>query len=369
MIARMVRRKPLGPASLAVIVASAFVMASLLASSPLLATTVAGDDGDLVGSVDPDRIRDTITSLQDFGTREFHVEASREAASFLLGEFLELGIPAVLQPFAVGDIMASNVVATLQGGDEDAGMYLFGAHYDSYNRAIYDLSSAENLSAPGADDDASGVAAVLEMARVLAGSSFPGTVKFVMFGAEERGFDGTGGCAGSSAYAVRETASGHVYAGTAVLDMVGYRAIPENRATIVINSLGYELAEQTERAVHNFGIDLEFEVLLAPTINYSDHWPFWQTGIPSMLVIEELDEVTAFPLNPNYHTSSDTVDTLSISQIAAVTQALLGGLLMSETDIGSDALLFGIVLMSAVTVSVAAIIYFRRMRGRVQDDE
>jgi hypothetical protein len=353
----------------AVAAASAFVTATLLAMSPLLVATGAADDGELVDSVDPEMIRATITSLQDFGSREFHLESSKDAAEFLLAEFLGLGIPAVMQPFAVGDIMVSNVVATLQGDEDDDGMYLFGAHYDSSNRAIHDLSSAENLSAPGADDDASGVAAVLEMARVLAGSSFSGTVKFVMFGAEEMGFDDTGGCAGSYAYAVRESASNRLYAGTAVLDMVGYRMGSENKATILVNSLDYELAKQTERAVHNFGIDLEFEVLLAPSVDYSDHWSFWQAGIPSMLVIEELDEVTTFPMNPYYHTSSDTVDTLSIEQVAAVTQALLGGLLMTDERPGSDALLFGTVLMSAAIVSVAAIIYFRRMRGRAQDDE
>lgn len=326
-------------------------------------------DEDLVASVDQDSIEETIGALEGFGSREFHLESSRQAAEYLLGAFEDIGVPAELQYFMVGNATVSNVIGTIDGSDEDAGMYLFGAHYDSENRDVYDLSTAENITAPGADDDASGVAAVLEMARVLAGADFPGTVKFVMFGAEEMGYDNSGGCKGSEYFAANETAQGRTYSGTAVLDMIGFRAGEENKVSLIVNADEQALTGSTRDAAGVFGIDLEMELFVRPDATYSDHSSFWAEGIPSMLVIEELDS-GMFPVNPLYHTSYDTLDTLSLDQVVAVTEALLGGLLLLEDGDGDSGrtLVFGIALMAAVIVSVALFIYVRRRRGRTGDD-
>lgn len=350
-------------------VAAVAIAAVLLICGPSPYASASDDTETLVDSVDIERIRDVITTLQDFGSREFHLESSRAAAEFLHDEFADLGIPVEYQYFTVGNATVSNVVATLEGGGSGAETYLFGAHYDSENRAVYDLSTAENTTAPGADDDASGVASVLEMARLLKGSDFSHAVKFVMFGAEEGGYDDSGGRMGSRHYAASEAALGRTYAGTAILDMVGYREAEENRVVLVVNSPDYRLSELTERAVRDYAIDLRTEVLHAPSIVFSDHASFWELGMPSMLVIEELDDESYFPVNPHYHSSTDTVDRLSLEQVVAVTQALIGGLLLSEEDQDQDILVFGIALMSAAIVSVAIFIHFRRMKGRAEDDE
>lgn len=357
-----------GPSMVAVIALS---ISAILACGPwsVSAGYSASSDEDLVASVDVERIRETIATLEGFGSREFHLESSRQAAEYLRGAFEDIGVPAEQQYFMVGDASVSNVIGTIQGSDEGAGMYLFGAHYDSENRVVNDLSSAENLTAPGADDDASGVAAVLEIARILAGSDFPGTMKFVMFGAEEMGYDNSGGCKGSDYFATNETAQGRTYSGTAVLDMIGYRPGVENRAVLIVNADDQALTGSTQNAVDAFGIDLTLDLFVRPDITYSDHSSFWGAGIPSMLVIEELGD-NYLPVNPQYHTSYDTLDTLSLEQVVAVTEALLGGLLLLEDDGDGDrsALVFGTALMSAVIVSVALFIYVRRRRGRVGDD-
>jgi Zn-dependent M28 family amino/carboxypeptidase len=346
------------------------LISALLAWGPWTVTSgSAADDAALVESVDLDRITETIEMLEGFSSREFHLESSRQAAESLHGAFEEIGVPVEFQYFTVGETVVSNVVATLPGSDEGAGTYLFGAHYDSENRAVYDLSTAENLTAPGADDDASGVAAVLEMARILKGAGFPGTVKFVMFGAEEMGYDNSGGIKGSEHFATIESALGRTYSGTAVLDMIGYRVGSENKAIIVVNDDSNALAISTKEAVDEFQVDLDMDILVAPALTYSDHSSFWSAGIPSMLVIEELDEDVYYPLNTNYHTSFDTIDTLSLDQVVAVTEALLGGLLLAEDEGGGTTFVFGIALMLAAIVSVALfIIYVRRRRGRVGDD-
>jgi len=271
-------------------------------------------------------------------------------------------MPVEYQYFVVKETQVANVVATLQGSDAEAGIYLFGAQAASENRGVYDLSTAENLTAPGADDDASGVAAVLEMARILKESGFPATVKFVMFGAEEYGYDNSGGCKGSEHFAAQEVSLGHVYSGTAALDMVGYREGDSNKIVLVVNEDGYALADSTSRAVDRFGTDLDLEVLVDHTITYSDHSSFWNQGMPSMLVVEELDDLLS-PVNPNYHTSYDTADKLSPEQLEAVTEALLGGLLLIDDDGFGALLIFGTAIMSAAIVSVVLFIHIRRRRG------
>jgi hypothetical protein len=83
-----------------------------------------------------------------------------------------------------------------------------------------------------------------------------------------------------------------------------------------------------------------------------------------VLVIEELDD-RGFPVNPNYHTPGDTLDTLAMDQVVAVAGALLGGLLLMDDDGDRALLVFGTVIMSALIVSVALYVHFRRRRGRV----
>ena len=320
-----------------------------------------------MASVDIDRMMGTVETLQAFGSREFHLESSRQAAEFLYEAFEEIGMPVEYQYFMVEDTQVANVVATLQGSDGEAGMYLFGAHYDSENMGVHNLSTAENMTAPGADDDASGVAAVLEMARVLRDSGFHATVKFVMFGAEEYGYDNSGGCKGSEHFVDQEASLGHVYSGTAALDMIGYRDGDSNKAVLVVNEDGYALADSTSRAVDRFDIDLDLEVLVDHTITYSDHSSFWGQGMPSMLVVEELDD-SFFPVNPSYHTSYDTADRLSPEQLEAVTEALLGGLLLVDDGGDYTLLIFGTAIMSAAIVSVVLFIHIRRRRDGSRDD-
>lgn len=349
--------------------AAALALAAAVMAAPSLWTAggAAGaepGDADLVASLDQGNMADTIASLQGFGSREFHLESARQAADFLYGSFEGIGVQVEHQSFVVDDMLVSNVIATIPGGDEGSGMYLFGAHYDSENSGASNLSSAENLSAPGADDDASGVAVVLEMARVLSGADLPWTVKFVMFGAEEYGYDNSGGCKGSEYFVKVEEALGHTYAGTAVLDMVGYRAGEDNTAVLVLNDGEDALARSVVGAVDAFGVNLSLEAVVEPDITFSDHGSFWDAGIPSMLVIEELSD-RDFPVNPYYHTSADTLDTLSMDQVEAVAEALLGGLLLMDDDGGADILVFGTVIMTAVIVSAALYVHFRKRRGRV----
>lgn len=319
----------------------------------------------LVESVSAADMMTTVEDLQAFGSREFHLESSREAAEYIYGRLVETGLAVEYQEFELDGINISNVVAIKEGGDPGAGCFLFGAHYDSENRLVDSLSAAENITAPGADDDASGVAAVIELARLLSDVALRNTVKFVAFAAEEYGYDNSGGLKGSHHFVASEVEGNVSYEGTAILDMIGYRSGLENRAVIVTEQPGDRMAEATVEAVGKYAIDLDVVNIVEPRISYSDHSSFWGAGYPSMLVIEELSEESYIPLNPYYHTSNDVASSLSEEQMAAVTQALLGGVLqlaVGEEGSGISSYVAIALASSACAVAIAAFMILRKVR-------
>jgi len=349
-----------------VLVAAVLLFAPAIAAGPSSGSS-ENDFAATVGSVSGDSMMTVVEGLEAFGSREFHLDSSRQAADYIYDNLVETGLQVDLQEFIVDGANVSNIVAVKQGSDPAAGCYLFGAHYDSENKYVDNLSEAENMTAPGADDDASGVAAVIELARLLSDHTLKNTVKFVAFGAEEYGYDDSGGSKGSEHFVAEEKEAGVAYDGTAILDMVGYRAGTQNRAVAVTNDIGDMMAVATIQAVTRYDIDLELTNTVQSRITYSDHSSFWSAGYPSMLVIEELSDAYV-PVNPYYHTSSDVASTLSEDQMVAVTQALLGGVLqLAAADSSTGvSMLVAITLASAVcaVVIVTFVIHIKRRKER-----
>lgn len=234
-----------------------------------------------------------------------NVRVGRELASF----FERLGYTVEVQgPYR-------NVVA-LPRDRED--LTLVGAHYDSVPQS------------PGADDNASGVAVLLEVAAEVAARGRRGNVGFVAFNAEEDGFLGSADFVASGTRALRLGVSG-----IHVLEMVGYatdapgsqqrpRGLPVsapdrgNFLGLLANGRSSRLLERAlERATPDLGVVglqtyLGIERLV-PLLNLSDHVPFWRVGIPAMLWTD-----TSFLRNPNYHGASDTPGTLDYAFMARI---------------------------------------------------
>lgn len=309
----------------------------------------------------------TVQDLQDLGSRAFCIDQTREAAEYVHGRFHELGLDVSYQDFTFAGYSASNVVAVIQGAQPDADILLFGAHYDSENNMATDLSLAQALPAPGADDDASGVAAVIELAEALRDVRSKQTLKFVAFGAEEMGFDDTGGLKGSSHFVALEKAGGVVYECAVVLDMIGYAGSLGDRGVIVTSSADAPFADAAKKAVGKWNLDLLLSVQRNSMITYSDHASFWSAGYPAVLVVEELSE-SGRPINPYYHSSDDTVEKLSGSQMESLTRCLLAGALaILEPAEDEDALVavltaLALVAATAVTVTITFMLYTRKRR-------
>ncbi|TNE92400.1 MAG: Zn-dependent exopeptidase M28 [Deltaproteobacteria bacterium] len=205
------------------------------------------------------------------------------------------GLTVTREPFAhSGPEPVANIVAELPGADPALAPMVVMAHYDS-TASLDEGWQATTDPAPGADDDASGIAAILEIARVLASwePGFARTVRFVGFSAEEVGL------VGSTAHVANLDAPVHL---ALALDPVGHnpgdsdilwfsydgRWVDEADA---LEALAEEISELSVTGVDEelFGGDAR-----------SDHYPFWQAGMPAL-------HIGTFPLPPSYHTVEDTL--------------------------------------------------------------
>jgi Peptidase family M28 len=179
-----------------------------LAAAASAAARQGPDPGlrDLLRQVDPDRIRATILRLVQFGTR--HTLSSQTdpvrgigaATAWVFGQmqaiaatssgrmtvqqqsFVQPAGPRIPVPVTI-----TNVIATLRGTASPERFYVVTGHLDSRVTDVLDGTS----DAPGADDDGSGVAVVLELARLFAAHQFPGTVVFATVSGEEQGLFGS----------------------------------------------------------------------------------------------------------------------------------------------------------------------------------
>ena len=314
------------------------------------------------------RIIQTILELQTFETRDFHTEESA-ASALLIQQWMEdIGLETQLQEFDADGLTVVNVIGTLNPQSVSSDLHLIGAHYDSRNRYVTSITEAENESAPGADDNASGVAAMLEIAYVLASCErFEAATRFVAFGAEERGFVNKSGLAGSSAFAQAEADGEIGYGATFVMDMIGFQAENESRMTIVTNNESANIAQSVTDAVVAYDIDLRVDIVSDESLRYSDHASFWDHGYPSILMIEELDPSTGAPVNPYYHTESDTADKLSSKQMEEIASALIGAVL-DLTGPGEDSYSFPystVLAVAGVSGLALVVVAIARRKRRV----
>ncbi|MCP3902551.1 MAG: M28 family peptidase [Planctomycetes bacterium] len=199
------------------------------------------------------------------------------ARANIVSTFESFGFDVTLEPFDYSGTEYYNVVAVKQGSFLPNSRYIIGAHFDSANN-------------PGADDNGSGTAGVMEIARVLAPLDFAYTIVFIAFDREEQGLHG------SDAYATAH--AGDDIRGMVSLDMIAYNSGAESvdlYGRAASNSVKDALADAV--ADYSGGLDLSIQ----GSMDASDHAPFEWQGFPACLIIEDWG-------NPYYHTQSDNVD-------------------------------------------------------------
>ena len=309
----------------------ALIILWLYSISPLALAEIASDQiviADIVRSVDMERLEGYVADLQenrdvdDPGTSYnsrycLRVRDSSNpsdgacdnAAEYIYNTFASYGLDVEYDPFIheveeKGSFKMRNVVATLPGkGPHSDKVYIICSHYDS----TAGLSAGwmwdwKILPAPGADDNASGTAAVLEAARILSGYDFNFTIKFIAFSGEELGMFG------SKHYARDARTLGHQIAGVINLDMIAYDP-DEFDVDIVTDEDSQWLANALINTGKLYDINLVVNMIVDPQMYYSDHWPFWKSGYNAVLVIEGSDRHSQ-EFSPVNHTADDTIEKL-----------------------------------------------------------
>jgi aminopeptidase YwaD len=262
--------------------------------------------------------------------RERHPDTSpvalRETASYLSQQFVRSSLAVTTHRFEALGQTYDNVIGTKQAENGTAAAPLIlAAHYDTVS------------GSPGADDNASSLVVLLEVARRLKQRALTRPVQFIAFCLEEENL------LGSRAYVAHLTETGRSVYGAIVLECVGYASDREGSQRtppgipVAVPSIGNFLAligNQTSAA-----LTASLSQTMAPTIpvvplvvpgngeqlpdtRRSDHTAFWEQGFPAVMVTD-----TANFRNPHYHRSTDTVDTLNLKFLASVADAVTNAVL------------------------------------------
>ncbi len=222
-----------------------------------------------------------------------------------------------------------NISAYLEGSADDPELIIVGGHHDASakNESNYDLYW-DTRKAQGADDNASGVAGVMEIARVLTdpenGYSNKNTIKFIAFGAEEYHPKHAGYHHLGSLYDVMKIDDQELnLAAVIVLDMICYNTITDY-IEVISDANSQWLADTVLSCADRYVPDLTTNDHPLPDVPYSDHDSYQQYGYPAILLMENdrpwSDNLPYYTSNPYYHREVDTIGTLRISQLEKVTK-------------------------------------------------
>jgi hypothetical protein len=254
----------------------------------------------------------------------WHREALARAADYITAQLVRSGYSPEAHPFDVSGTRVINLDAALMGTSRREDIVVVGAHYDSVS------------GCPGANDNATGVAAMLELAHRLARAPVSRTIRFAAFVNEEPPFFQTAHM-GSVVYANAAKARGDRIVGMLSLETMGYYSdekgsqqypaavamlYPDvgNFIALVANVGSARLLMDARRAFKSrtpFPVQSAAVPAAIPGVGWSDHWAFWQAGYAAMMVTD-----TAPFRYPWYHTANDTPDKIDYEKLAQVVDGL-----------------------------------------------
>lgn len=317
-----------------------------LAALILLTTQACAQNAPL--KVEPDRLMATIASLPAPRAARGDEQSQanlRKTRQILVDQLKALGLDPQIEPIVFSgttneadeDQPYCNIIVDLPGTDLASEVLVIAAHFDAVPHS------------PGADDDGTGVAAVLEIARILSKEEHRRTIRLCLFNLEELGLIGSM----RHVQLMKQADAAMIEAGKepdqkiigmASLDMLGYfsdepnsqkspiKAVPGvfEPPTVgdfigMVGILGHhefnqQLADEMMNASPNLKVGLvDFLPVPFPDMMRSDHAPFLLAGIPAVMLSD-----TANFRNPNYHTQNDTMETIDQDRFEAVVVGLVG---------------------------------------------
>lgn len=255
----------------------------------------------------------------------FHYKQLVAAAEYIHATLAGFGYTVRRQKYHVSGQACENLEAEIRGTNKPEDIFLIGAHYDSVQ------------GSPGANDNATGVAALLALARAFAKTKPSRTLRFVAFTNEEPPFFQSRHM-GSRVYAQQSRAQGEKILLMLSLETIGYYSDkPRSQGYPFPFSLFYPPTANFIAFVSNMENASWVRQLLTafrghaqfpseggalwewiPGVAWSDHWSFWKEGYPAVMVTD-----TAPNRYPHYHTDADTPDKIDYARMARVVSGLL----------------------------------------------
>lgn len=290
-------------------------------------TTLYNDMYYLQNKPDPNN---PLKPTAEIGTRRFICPETGIKADWIYEQFRAMGLPVEYDNFSYTYNGTSydlkNVVATIPGtGTTKDGIYIIGAHYDCTNKLQDNAAHMDDCDAiaPGINDNASGVATVLETARALAGHNFRSTIKFIAFTGEEW----WPAAPGSRHYAETAKSNGDNIKGMISPDMVSYNP-PTGPNPNGIAAWGRPEDEPlcdkmvTANINHNVGMNVRKININNP--QWSDHVTFQENGFTAFTNTQDVNgKATDFQIYrdyPYYHRFTDTVENQTFPFLAKYVQ-------------------------------------------------
>jgi Zn-dependent M28 family amino/carboxypeptidase len=247
----------------------------------------------------------------------------QETKDFITGQYTDRGLETFTQDFSYGNYTGQNIIGRYPGTGTTGDTYIVGGHFDTV------------ADAPGADDNGSAVAGVLEAMRVLSQYPTKHTIKFINFDLEEVGL------VGSNRYVSNGITNGENVAGMIDFEMIGYYTEVPNTQTfpfgfnLLFPDAYNEVGSQQNKGnfITNVGrmgnssplmqqykasaaayvpalrvVNVESPVAFPSDLGRSDHAPFWIAGKPAIMLTDGAEF-----RNPNYHSPGDTISTINFT--------------------------------------------------------
>lgn len=299
-----------------------------LAYAAVKATTIGWNfmapvyPGRAAAGTSPEKLKAAVTALASgIGPRDLFNNNRgnlRKTEAYITSRLRAAGYKTEYQEYLSAGVKVKNIIASRRGTSAPGEIILIGAHYDTFDN-------------PGADDNSSGVAGLLELAEYAAKNKFSRTVKFTAFVNEEPPFFRRDGM-GSAVYAKAAAGGKEDIKAALIMEMVGYyteRRVSQryppligpffpgrgNFIAQISNFSSRKLAARSDRAFRT-GSALPLRTISLPSfvpgVDYSDHRSFWRAGYPAVMFTD-----TAFYRNTNYHKRSDLPATLNYEYMAA----------------------------------------------------
>jgi hypothetical protein len=295
---------------------------------------------DILSQVNTKRLQEYVKKIEGLRHGWENYAALEEKAQFIEDTLNSFHYSVENQEFLYHERPYRNIIATLEGLHQEKERILLGAHYDAA------------WGSPGADDNASGAAVLLEAADILSRQRLSRTVQFVAFTLEEPQPQTINFLIGSETFAREAKKAGIPYQAVLILESVGYTddgegsqivpvfvRIPVSRKGNFLGVIANNRSKSIMEAFHRISeehvpelITVPYKVPLSgrfiPETRFSDHASFWNAGYPALMLTD-----TAMFRNPHYHTHHDRFETLDLTFMTKVTKAVLSFILKLANDL------------------------------------